>query len=62
MRDRKARLSSYTGETFLVKGFTNWKDATRIFRRHESCDFHKKSASALASRVDVGDMISKAFC
>ena len=59
VKDKKARLSSYTEDSFLVKGFTNWKDATRIFGRHESCDFHKMSASALASRVDVGDMLSK---
>ena len=56
---RKVRLSTYMEESFLVKGFTNWKDATRLFARHENCDFHKSSAAALASRVDVGDMLSR---
>ena len=26
VRDKKARLSSYTEVSFLVKGFTNWKE------------------------------------
>ena len=59
VKEVKMRLSSYTEESFLVKGFMNWKDATRIFTKHESCDFHKSTAAALASRVDVGDMLSK---
>ena len=48
-----------TEQAFLVKGFTNWKDATRCFSRHESCDFHKVCTAALASTVDVGDMLSQ---
>lgn len=59
VRDMKVRLTSYTEQSFLVKGFTNWKDATRVFGRHEACDFHKMSASALATKTDVGDMLSK---
>ena len=59
VKERKVRLSTYIEESFLVKGFTNWKDATRLFARHENCDFHKSSAAALASRVDVGDMLSR---
>ncbi len=59
VKEGKIRLSSYTEGSFLVKGFTNWKDATRMFTKHESCDFHKSTAVALASRVDVGDMLSK---
>ena len=51
-------LSSYTEESFLVKGYMNLKDATRVFTKHESCDFHKSTAAALVSRMDVGDMIS----
>ncbi len=59
VKEGKMRLSSYTEECFLVRGFTNWKDATRIFAKHESCDFHKSTSVALASRVEVGDMLSK---
>ena len=59
VKEGKVRLSSYTEESFLVKGFINWKDATRIFAKHEISDFHRSSAAALASKVDVGDMLSK---
>lgn len=59
VKERKVKLSSYAEESFLVKGFTNWKDATRIFARHENCEFHQISAAALANRVNVGDMLSK---
>ena len=44
----------FSGERLL-----NWKDATRVFTKHESCVFHKSTAAALVSRVDVGDMLSK---
>ena len=59
VKEGKVRLSSYTEESFLVKGFINWKDATKIFAKHEISDFHKSSAAALASKVEVGDMLSK---
>ena len=55
----KIRLSACTEESFVVKGFLNWKDATRAFVKHESCNFHKSAAAALASRVDITDMLSK---
>ena len=59
VKEGKIRLASYVEESFLVKGFTNWKDATRIFGKHESSDFHKSTAAALASKVDIADMLSK---
>lgn len=51
--------ASSTEESFVVKGFLNWKDATRAFVKHESYNFHKSAAAALASRVDIVDMLSK---
>ena len=59
VKEGKMRLPFYTEESFLAKGFVNWKDATRGFSKHESCHFHKSAPAALASRVDVGDMLSK---
>ena len=59
VKEGKIRLSSYTEESFLVKGFMNWKDVTRIFAWHERCDFHKSAAATSARRVDMGDMLSK---
>ena len=58
VKERKIDLPVYSEESFLVKGFTNWNDATRIFARHENCEF-RLSAAALANRVNVGDMLSK---
>ena len=41
------------------KGYINWKDVTRVFAKHESCDLHKSTVAALASRVDAADVLSK---
>ena len=57
MKDGRAVATGVTERAFLEKGFTNWKDGTRSFSKHESCDFHKVCAAALASTVDVGDML-----
>jgi len=46
-------------ESFVVKGFLNWKDASRAFVKHQSCNFHKSAAAAFASQVDITDMLSK---
>ena len=43
----------------MVNGFTNWKDATTKFAKHESRDFHKACAEALSSTVDIGDILNK---
>ena len=42
-----------------MKCFTNWKDATRIFTRHEKCEFYHFYATVLANKMNVGDMLSK---
>ena len=42
-----------------MNGFTNWKDATTKFAKHESSNFHKACAEALSSTVDIGDMLNK---
>jgi len=59
VKDVRAVSIGVTEQPFLVKGFTNWKDGTCCFSRHESCDFHKVCVAALASTVDVGDMLSR---
>ena len=58
MYEGKVRLTGMSEASFLVKGFVNWKDATRVFSRHESCDFHKTAASALSSKSNIADMLS----
>ena len=54
-------LSGSAEPAFLVNGFTNWKDATRNFSKHKSCDFYKLAAAALTSQVDTGEMFSKQY-
>ena len=46
--------------SFLLKGFTNWKDATRVLVKHESSNFHKAATEALKAANDVADMLSQA--
>ena len=43
----------------MINGFTNWKDATAKFAKHECSDFHKTCAQAQSSTVDVEDMLDK---
>ena len=45
--------------SFLVDSYTNWKDATIKFAKHESSDFHKACAEALSSTVHIGDILNK---
>ena len=42
-------------QAFLIKGFTNWEDTTRVFSKHETSDFHKQ---AVADTADIGVMLS----
>lgn len=59
MKDGRAKITGQAEGSFLVIGFTNWKDATAKFAKHESSDFHKACAEALSSTVDIGDMLNK---
>ena len=52
------RLTGLAEQAFLIKGFTNWKDATRVFSKHEASDFHKQAVAAMANKADVGVMLS----
>ena len=51
----KVRLTGVTEQSFIIKAFTYWKDATRVFRKHESCDFHKQAVMA-TNKVEVEEM------
>ena len=44
-----------------MKGFINWKDATRGLSKHDNSDLHKAAASALSTKANVADMLS-VFC
>ena len=59
VKDGRAKITGQAEGSFLVNGFTNWKDATTKFTKHENSDFHKVCARALSSTVDIGDMLNK---
>ena len=52
-------MSKQAEGSFLTDGFTNWKNATVKFAKHEHSDFHKACTEALSSTVDIRDMLNK---
>lgn len=52
-------MTKITENTYFNGGFTNWKDTTRQFTKHESCEFHKLAVAALNVRVDIAEMLLK---
>ena len=59
VKDRRVKVSKQAEGSFLTDGFTNWKDATVKFAKHERSDFHKACTEALSSTVDIRDMLNK---
>ena len=43
------RVTGVTEAMFIVKGFTNWKDATRGLSKHETSEFHKQAVAAMSN-------------
>ena len=60
VKGKKMGLTRLSEASFLVKRFTNWKDATRVLVKHESSNFHKVATEALKETNDVADMLPKA--
>ena len=57
-KEGKVRLTGIEEKSFVVKGFCNWKDATRQLTKHESSGFHKQAVESLKSKTDVAEMLS----
>lgn len=57
VKDGKVKVTKLSESSFLVDGFTNWKDATIKFAKHQSSDFHKRCSEAHSFRVDVGELL-----
>ena len=53
-------LTRLSEASFLVKGFTNWMDSTRVLVKHECSNFHKVATETLKATNDVADMLSQA--
>ena len=60
--EKKLHLSSNADEAFIVKGFTNWKDATVKFDAHQSSKCHKEAVLKVVtlpgSTSDVAECLS----
>ena len=52
------QLTGTEEKCFVVRGFHNWKDATRQFTKHESLLFHKQAVESLKAKTDVTEMLS----
>ena len=59
VKDGVVKTTGQREASFLVNGYTNWKDATIKFGKHEHSDFHKACAEALTSTVHIGDILNK---
>ena len=54
----KMCVSGLTEHSFIVNGFINWRDAFRIFAKHEASNFHKRAVDSLKNKLDVEKMLS----
>ena len=52
------RLTGIEEKSFVVRGFCNWKDATRQLTKHKSSIFHKQAVEVLKNKTDVVEMLS----
>ena len=59
--DEKKLLAHNAEPSFIQKGYTNWKDATNNFRKHEQSKCHAdavlKTVTAPKTMPDVGEML-----
>ena len=64
--DKSLLTSSLYGkreETFLTKGFVNWKDACASFWKHEASKYHIDAVEVFSKpQKNVGEMLSQARC
>ena len=60
---QKRLKTSHKESAFLLQGFTNWKDGTVCFSKHEASDCHKEAVQAIIVRPqttrDVGEQLSQ---
>ena len=59
VKDGVVKTTGQREASFLVNGYTNWKDATIKLGKHERSDFHKACAEALSPTVHIGDILNK---
>lgn len=62
---KKVTVSKGNWETsFTVDGFSNWKDATRAFKKHDDSEVHKHAVEMLyvlpSTTKDIGESLNVA--
>ena len=57
-RQGRVKLTGNSKKCFRIKQFTYWRDATRVFVNHETCNFHKQAIISLSNHADVGELLS----
>ena len=60
---QKGKLKESAADAFVSKGFTNWKDATVAFQRHQQTKCHKDAVDIVvtipSTTKDVGELLSR---
>ena len=63
MKEKKIRKVGNIDSSFICSGFTNWKDATSVFRKHEASECHHAAIEAVvvlpATTRDVAEILSE---
>ena len=59
--NQKVLITGVAENAFIIDGFNNWKDATRVYSKHEASYFHKQAFDSLKVRADVGEMFSSQY-
>ena len=63
LKTKKVDLMKGNWESlFIVNGFSNWKDSTRIFKKHNASDVHKHAVEKLHNlpRNYIGESLNTA--
>ena len=56
--EKKFLASTKRDPAFIIRGYTNWKDATAAFSTHLASRCHKEAVEAKEQTRDVGEMLS----
>ena len=59
---KQQKMTAGNNDAFVSNGFSNWKDATMSFRKHDSSGCHKKGVEKMitlpATTRDIVEMLS----
>ena len=62
-KEKKIRKTGNMDASFISRGFTGWKDACCVFRKHEVSQFHRSAVEAVVvlplTTRDIGEPLCK---